>query len=168
MIQGMSMRLKVLRLQLTDDATTLSAQCVEDDDLTAGELPPVKRKYYLLHEKDRKWHEYSKPQVDASRGYVSISGKLHPPHELSMQGDADLTAAQCAPDVLKIKCVKMKFYMLHGSDRQWHEYSRAHIDALALFVSINGELFDAGEYALRNSDKAKKGYRLSFTGRKNV
>jgi hypothetical protein len=55
------MRLKVLRLYLTDDAATLSAQCVEDDDLTAGELPPVKRKYYLLHEKDRNWHEYSKP-----------------------------------------------------------------------------------------------------------
>jgi hypothetical protein len=143
-------------LYLTDDAATLSAQCVEDDDLTAGELPPLKRKYYLLHEKDRKWHEYSEARVDASRGYVSISGKLHPPYEFSVQGDADITAAQCAPDVLKIKCVKMKFYMLHGWDRQWHEYSRAHIDALALFVSINGELFETGEYALRNSDKAKK------------
>jgi hypothetical protein len=65
-------------------------------------------------------------------GKVTDAGK-----STYIDGD-DLNEAQKAPNVIKIKCVKRKYWMLHRDDDQWHQYSREMVDKVAGTVSVNG------------------------------
>jgi hypothetical protein len=38
--------------------------------------------------------------------------------------DAELKAMNAAPDLVRIKCEKRKYFMLHKDDNRWYLYSR--------------------------------------------
>ena len=52
-----------------------------------------------------------------------------------------------APDLARIKCEKVKYYMMHQDDSRWYLYSRKEIDELADPVVVNGILYHGGSYA---------------------
>ena len=65
----------------------------------------------------------------------------------STAGDIEKEAMARAPDLVRIKCVKRKYYMLHKDDNRWYLYSRKEVDELASPVIVDGILHAAGSYA---------------------
>ena len=48
----------------------------------------------------------------------------------STAGDIEKEAMARAPDVVRIKCVKRKYYVMHKGDNRWYLYSRKEVDEL--------------------------------------
>ena len=70
--------------------------------------------------------------------------------------DAELEAMNAAPDIVRIKCVKRKYYMLHTDDNRWYQYSRKEVDELAGNVVVNGNEYEAGPYAWKMKDSTSE------------
>ena len=69
-------------------------------------------------------------------------------------------------NLARIKCVKRKYYMMHQDNGRWYQYSRNEVNELAGPVVVNGKLFEAGPYAWKMSDRAKRGFPLRQGARK--
>ena len=81
--------------------------------------------------------------------------------------DLDLEGQEAEPgidirlqrsNILRIKCIDGKLFMLHKKDNQWKEYSRAEVDGLKGLVSDNETLHNAGEFAMAKNNCSKRGY----------
>ena len=81
--------------------------------------------------------------------------------------DLDLEGQEAKPgidirlqrsNILRIKCIDGKLFMLHKKDNQWKEYSRAEVDGLKGLVSDNETLHNAGEFAMAKNNCSKRGY----------
>ncbi|MDB9777020.1 hypothetical protein OAB63_04595 [Alphaproteobacteria bacterium] len=80
--------------------------------------------------------------------------------------DAELEAMNAAPDIVRIKCVKRKYYMLHTDDSRWYQYSRKEVNELAGNVVVNGKEYEAGPHAWNMKDSTQRGFELRQGARK--
>ena len=80
--------------------------------------------------------------------------------------DAELEAMNAAPDLVRIKCVKRKYYMMHRDDSRWYQYSRKEVDELAGHVVVDGTANEAGPYAWKMKDCTQRGFELRHGARK--
>ena len=81
-------------------------------------------------------------------------------------GNSTNTAAQEAPNLIKIKYVDRKYWMLHKDDDKWYHYTRREVNELAGNISFRGNLYDAAKFALSRKNCSQKGYALSHGSRK--
>jgi hypothetical protein len=81
--------------------------------------------------------------------------------------DLDLEGQEAEPgidirlqrsNILRIKCIDGKLFILHKKDNIWKEYSRAQVDGLKGLVSDNETLHNAGEFAMAKNNCSKRGY----------
>ena len=80
--------------------------------------------------------------------------------------DAELEAMNAAPDLVRIKCVKRKYYMMHGNDRRWYHYKKNEVDELAGHIFVDGTYQKAGQYAWKMKDCNRLGFELRHGARK--
>ena len=85
-----------------------------------------------------------------SKPVVPEKGKLKRSIDnLDLEGQEAEHEMDIRSNILRIKCINGKFFLMHKKDNNWKEYSiRAEVDGLKGHVSENEALYDAGEFAL--------------------
>ena len=78
--------------------------------------------------------------------------------DLDLEGQEAEHGIDIRSNILRIKCIDGKFFLMHKKDNNWKEYSRAEVDGLKGHVSENEALYDAGEFALSKNNCSKRGF----------
>ena len=79
---------------------------------------------------------------------------------LDLEGQEAEHGIDIRSNILRIKCIDGKFFLMHKKDNNWKEYSRAEVDGLKGHVSENEALYDAGEFALSKNNCSKRDFHL--------